>query len=96
MELPIGLETSNLFEVDICLLRSRNRQLEVINVIKPFLEFLRSFDVRQAHNMMAIMLDPRFKALHIVENLVGCENAIQLTFKYDVKVVVPLLMVCFD
>jgi hypothetical protein len=27
--------------------------------------------------------------------LVGCENAIQLTFKYDVKVVVPLLMVCF-
>ncbi len=46
--------------------------------------------------MMAIMLDPHFKALHIMENLVGCMNAIWLTFEYDVKVVVPLLMVCFD
>jgi hypothetical protein len=41
------------------------------------------------------MLDPLFKALRIVENLVGCRNAIQLTFEYDVKVV-PFLMVCFD
>jgi hypothetical protein len=49
--------------------------LEVIKVIEPFLEFLRSFDVGQAHNMV-IMLDPRFKALHIVENWVGCGNAI--------------------
>jgi hypothetical protein len=31
-----------------------------------------------------------------VENLVGCRNAIQLEFEYDVKVVVPFLMVCFD
>jgi hypothetical protein len=45
--------------------------------------------------MVAIMLDPLFKALRIVENLVGCRNAIQLTFEYDVKVV-PFLMVCFD
>jgi len=26
----------------------------------------------------------------------GCGNAIRLAFEYDVKVVVPLLMVCFD
>jgi hypothetical protein len=39
-------------------------------------------------------MDPRFKALRIVENLVGCGNVIQLASKYDVKVV-PLLMVCF-
>jgi hypothetical protein len=46
--------------------------------------------------MMAIMLDPRFKALHIVENLVGHMNAFLLTSEYDVKVVIHLLMVCFD
>jgi hypothetical protein len=46
--------------------------------------------------MMAIMLDPCFKTLHIVENLVGHENVILLTSKYDIKVVIPLLMVCFD
>jgi hypothetical protein len=63
---------------------------------KPFLEFLGSFDVRQVHNMMAFMLDPHFKALHIVENLVGRGNVIRLASEYDVKVVVLLLMVCFD
>jgi hypothetical protein len=70
--------------------------LEVVKLIKPFWEFLKAFDVRQAHNMMAIMLDPRFKALRIMANLVGRANAIRLVFEYDVKVVVPLLMVCFD
>jgi len=41
-------------------------------------------------------LDPRFKTLRIVENLVGCGNVVRLAFKYDIKVVVLLLMVCFD
>jgi hypothetical protein len=44
--------------------------------------------------MMAIMLDPHFKASHIMENLAGRMNAIQLAFEYDVKVVVLLLTVC--
>ncbi len=47
-------------------------------------------------NMMVIMLDPCFTALRIVENLVGHMNAFLLTSKYDVKVVVHLLMVRFD
>jgi hypothetical protein len=37
-------------------------QLEVIKLIKPFLEFLKPFDAQQARNMVAIMLDPHFKA----------------------------------
>jgi hypothetical protein len=46
--------------------------------------------------MMAFMLDPHFKALHVVENLVGHRNVIRLASEYDVKVVVLLLMLCFD
>jgi hypothetical protein len=46
--------------------------------------------------MMAIMLNPCFKALLIVEGLVGCENAIKLASAYDAKVVIPFLMVCFE
>jgi hypothetical protein len=65
-------------------------------VIKSFLEFLRSFDTRHVHNMMVIMLDQCFKALHVVENSVGCGNTIWLASKYDVKVVIPFLIVCFD
>jgi hypothetical protein len=63
---------------------------------KPFLRFLRSFDEGQAYNMMAIMLDSHFQVLCVVKNLVGCGNAKQLVFFYDVKVVIPFLMVCFD
>jgi hypothetical protein len=65
-------------------------------VIKVFLEFLRSFDTQHVHNMMVIMLDQCFKALHVVENLVGHGNTIWLASEYDVKVVIPLLIVCFD
>ncbi len=46
--------------------------------------------------MMIIMLDLCFKSLLIVKNLMRHENAIQLTFEYHVKVVIPLSMVCFD
>jgi hypothetical protein len=45
---------------------------------------------------MGIMFDLCFKSPHVMENLVGHENAIWLASKYDVKVVIPLLMVCFD
>jgi hypothetical protein len=46
--------------------------------------------------MMVIILDPRFKLLHVVKNLVGHGITIWLVFKYDVKVVIPFLMMCFD
>jgi hypothetical protein len=42
------------------------------------------------------MLDIGFKVLHFVENLVHIMNAIWLTFDYDAKVVILLLMVYFD
>ncbi len=57
---------------------------------------MKSFDAQYAHNMMAIMLDPRFKFPHIMEYLVRSGNIIQLVFKYDVKVVIPFFMACFD
>jgi hypothetical protein len=46
--------------------------------------------------MMAIMLDPCFKSLRLVEYLLGHGNAIWLTIKYDARIVIPLLMVCFE
>jgi hypothetical protein len=46
--------------------------------------------------MMAIMLDPHFQALHTVKCLVGHGNVIRLASKYDVKIVIPLLMLCFE
>jgi hypothetical protein len=75
LKLSIKLEIFDLFETKIHFLH-KNMWLEVIKVIKPFLEFLKSSNARQAHNMIVIMLDPSFKALHIMENFVGCKNVI--------------------
>jgi len=41
------------------------------------------------------MLDPWFKHLYVVENYVGWGNIICLACEYDVKGVIPFLMVCF-
>jgi hypothetical protein len=57
---------------------------------------LKTFDGGNVHNMMAIMLDPHFKSLHIVDDLLGHGNAIRLAIEYDAKIVIPLLMVCFE
>jgi len=46
--------------------------------------------------MMAIMLDPHFKSLRVMENLLGRGNAIRLAIEYDARIVIPLLMVCFE
>jgi hypothetical protein len=75
LELSTRLKIFDLFKVDILFLH-KNMWLEVIKVIKPFLEFLKSSNARQAHNMIVIMLDPSFKALHIMEIFVGCKNVI--------------------
>jgi hypothetical protein len=39
--------------------------IEVVKVIKPFLQFLQSYDSQQVHNMFALMFDPRFEYLKV-------------------------------
>jgi hypothetical protein len=56
-----------------------------LKVIKLFLEFLKTFDYCQIHNMLALMLNPHFKSSWVVGNFVGCENAIYFIIKYDIK-----------
>jgi hypothetical protein len=47
--------------------------------------------------MVAIMLDPCFKYLRIVENYVSHDGSIFCrAFEYDAKIMIPLLMACFD
>jgi hypothetical protein len=45
--------------------------------------------------MLALMLDPRFKSLRVVENYVGCVAYIRLVAKYDVNAIIPILMTMF-
>jgi hypothetical protein len=65
---------------------------EVLKVIKPFLEFLKTFDFNQVHNMLILMLDPCFKILKVMKSFVGCGNPIHFAIEYDVKEVTPFFM----
>jgi hypothetical protein len=46
--------------------------------------------------MLALMFDPRFKSLRVMENYVGHGACIHLVAKYDVNAVIPLLMIMFE
>ncbi len=39
------------------------------------------------------MLDPHYKSLRFIENYVGGGNAIHFTLEYDMKEVIPILMI---
>ncbi len=62
-----------------------------MKVLKLFLEF----DSLQVHDMLALLLDPCFKSLHVVESFARCGNAIFLAIEFDVKEVIPILMIVF-
>jgi hypothetical protein len=71
-------------------------QTKIIKVIKPFWQFLEVYDPHQVHNMLSIMLDPRFKSLRVVKNYVGCEDYIHLGSKYDANAIILLLIMVFE
>jgi len=51
-----------------------NMRLQVVIVLRPFFDFMDSFKLSTTHNMLAFMLDPRFKDLSLVENWLGFCN----------------------
>jgi hypothetical protein len=46
----------------------------------------------KGHNMLALMLDPRFKSLWLVTSYIGHEKASSLVVQYDVGFLLPLLI----
>jgi len=57
-----GFQILDKFDLELLTLQKNMRQ-EIIKVIRPFLFFLKIFDPHNVHNMLAIMLDLRFKSL---------------------------------
>jgi hypothetical protein len=58
---------------------------------KAFLDFMFFFKPIKPHNMVALMLDPRFKDLSIVVDYVGHSFAIEIAIAYDKKFFLPTL-----
>jgi len=58
-------------------------QKQVVQVLNPFLSFMASFPKAKIHDMLAMMLDPRFKGLGLVIQYVGKERALHIVREYD-------------
>jgi hypothetical protein len=65
----------------ICL--ASNIRKEVCGVINSFLSFLKKFDERKIHYMLALMLDTRLKILHLMSSFIGHDQGITIIEQYD-------------
>ncbi len=52
---------------------------KILGVLALFLSFLEAFTIASAHNMLALILDPRFKGLKHVIDFLGHHKAKPLT-----------------
>ncbi len=71
--------------VELDLLAS-NIKREVCNVLEAFISFLKKFDERKTHNMLALMLNMRYKNLKIVFTFVVKELRVAIVKDYDKKI----------
>jgi hypothetical protein len=65
------------FDGELKILKIR-KQKQVIVVLEPFFSFMLGFQPHKAHNMLALMLDPRYKGLRLIINYIGKEQALQI------------------
>jgi hypothetical protein len=64
-------------------LMASNIKIEVCGVLDNFLSFLKKFDEKKTHNMLALMLDSRFKSLCLVSSFIGHDQGITIVEEYD-------------
>jgi hypothetical protein len=66
--------------------------LQEINVLAPFLAFSSSYINVKVHNMLVIMLGPRFTNMKMIRDYVGNMVIVNVVSKCDLKIVYPLLL----
>jgi hypothetical protein len=77
----------------ICL--ASNIRREVCGILDSFLSFLKKFDDRKTHNMLAQMLNTRFKNLCLMFFFIGRDQGVAIVEQYDTMSLYPMLMKCY-
>jgi len=57
--------------------------------------FLKKYEERKAHNILSLMLDPRFKTLRLVSSFIGCEQGKAIVEEYDNFLKIPMFLKCY-
>jgi hypothetical protein len=86
-------EDGNVVYELLCL--ASNIKKEIIKVLDSFLSFLKKYEKRKAHDMLSLMLDPRFKTLHLVSSIIGHEQGKAIVEEYDKKSLFSMLLKCY-
>jgi len=89
------MEDDSIFFDELSLLAS-NIRMEVINVLDSFLSFWKKYENKKVHNMIFLMLDPKFDILCIISSFVGKEQGVALVEEYDRKTLYPMLVKCHE
>lgn len=71
---------------------ARNMRREVIGVIDFFLSSLTKYDKKKAHNLLALMLDFKFKSLKLISSFIGRELGVAIVIKYDKRLLFLLFL----
>ncbi len=90
LEIQISFILASEFDAKLFLLASRMR-LEFNRMLAPFLDYLHEIDPKKAHMILALMFDPKFKDLSIVNNYVRRDMATITTTRYDFETLMSLL-----
>jgi myosin-crossreactive antigen len=85
------MEDGSIIFGELFLLASNIRR-EVINVLDSFLSFFKKYENMKAHNVIFLMLDPRFKSLHIISSFVRKEQGVVFVEEYDRRTLYPMLV----
>jgi len=71
-----------------------NIRKEVINVLDSFFSFLKVYNKRKAHNMISLMLDPKYNSFCIISSFIRKEQGVDLVEEYDRKYLYHMLVKC--
>jgi len=71
-------------------------QKKMVQVLNPFLSFMVFFQKAKAHNMLAMILNLRFKGLGLVIQYVGKERIVHIASEYDHQVSFRFLICAYE
>jgi hypothetical protein len=77
----------------ICL--ASNIRKEVCGVFDSFISFLKKFEERKTHNVLVLMLDPRFNSLCLMSSFIGHDQGVAIVEQYDTMSLYLMLMKCY-
>jgi len=72
-----------------------NIRREFCGVLDSFHFFKIKFEKKKAHNMLSLMLDPKFKSLCLISYFVGREEGVSIVDEYDRGILYPMFLKCY-